>query len=240
MDIAAKLKGFLSKFSGNKTDIESDIKNTPVDILNIPEIFDLNLLIITDTHGSILKHLSDIESKIKNADILLFLGDVYYADLDNFFNYIKDIDNKPIFGIIGNHDDLCIPNNFPEVHWIDGKTEKITVKGKDIIIGGLSGSIKYKNSDYCLRTHKESVDILDNMGYCDILITHDKPMFDKPEEAIYDTLSTNAHSGLYGIGKYIIDKYPKMVIHGHIHDRYIQKINDTTIKCCYLIEEIHI
>ena len=76
----------------------------------------------------------------------------------------------------------------------------------------------------------------------DILITHDKPYFEKPSEEEYEGLCTDAHMGLYGIGKYIMENRPKYIIHGHLHKRDIKQIiysdsdKRSVLRCCYKTE----
>ena len=216
----------------------------------LPSLYGINIIVIADTHGSFGKRYDElllINDHLKDTDLIVFLGDVFINDYEvfyqNFGSYIKD-HNIPVLSVVGNHDDqiMQMQKYIPWTTWLHGKTTVITIPktGKQLVVGGLSGSIRYKHSDAPLLSHRESVEILDKMPYCDILLTHDKPMFEVPDEEDYDDLCSDAHSGLYGIGKYIDEKCPLLVLHGHIHERYIEKHRDTYIKCCYRCESLQI
>lgn len=96
----------------------NNIKHVSYDIvLNEKEdISDLNIIMISDLHiGSVNseKRLKNIVSEInsKNADLVLFVGDIfdndYYAirDVDNVINLFKNINSTyGVYASLGNHD----------------------------------------------------------------------------------------------------------------------------------------
>lgn len=211
----------------------------------------VNLLIITDAHGTLRTKCPNLFSNLAvSPDIILLLGDNYYEDLEYIISSYKaneELRNVKILGIVGNHEDRSLLDKFPDVIQMDHTVKSIVVRDRAVTIGGLSGSVKYKNNNtYCLRTHKESVELLRDVGKCDILMTHDKPCFELPEDDEYDELCTNAHSGLYGIGKYILENGPRYVVHGHLHERYIKRFRNTEtgtetfIRCCYVMEQFSV
>lgn len=198
----------------------------------------LKVVTVADTHGCI--DGEELRKIFPDTDVIILLGDIFTNEMDVILNVRNEINPYlPILGILGNHNPKDFFNSYPDIKDMDGKFEYITVNSEQYSVCGLSGSIKYKNSDYyCLKTHQESIDILDSLPSCDILLTHDKPMFDKPRNTDYP----DAHDGLYGIGQYILNKKPKVVLHGHIHDKYIKELEETktVIRCCYKIERFDI
>lgn len=237
------LREFIAKLKGKKTGNDlSSLRNIPTPVTDHPVFKDLDVLVLADTHGT----LSDekLRRSLKTPpDMILILGDIYYQNLELFFSVLNSLKmtDIPILGILGNHDDKDLFSYFPRIKDMDGKREVLSVKGKELSVAGLSGSIRYKYSDhYVLRTHKESVEILDPLESCDLLMTHDKPCFIKPDDFEYDELCKDAHSGLYGIGKYITKKKPQLVLHGHTHNPMISKYEDSYIRCCYGVERFRI
>lgn len=71
------------------------------------------------------------------------------------------------------------------------------------------------------------------MPYVDILLSHDKPFtFDYHDPA---------HDGLKGITKFLYDKKIPLVIHGHIHKSYKDRLkNGTMVKGVYRVELVTI
>lgn len=208
----------------------------------------LDVLVITDTHGKLMRKQAEegigMATHDTFPDIIFFLGDVMDDDfgmLEELFSYQTKA-GTPVFGISGNHDNKELISQHKFVTPLDGRVQTVTIRGRQYTIGGLSGSIRYKDEPkYVLRSHKESSDILRLMPACDILITHDKACYEKPEDYEAD-MSLNAHSGLYGIGEYILQKKPSLHLHGHLHDQYIKRLNNTgtVVRCCYYIERFDV
>ena len=227
------LRQILVRLRRDKIPVLYDIQEMPKNGNRI-----LRITTVADTHGFIDEN--ELRNAIVDTDILILLGDIFTNEMNMIIRIRNEVNqNLPVFGILGNHNSKDFLDSYPDVINMDGKTEYITINGEEYSICGLAGSIRYKNSDYyCLRTHQESIDMLEDIPPCDIMITHDKPMFDKPEDMDYP----DAHDGLYGIGQYILEKKPKIVIHGHLHDPYIKELENTgtIIRCCYKIEKFNI
>lgn len=71
----------------------------------------INLLIITDTHG-LLVHSTSLIDKIRNArsyDLCCVLGDVTYSDYEIILQYIP---KEKLVGILGNHDEFEILKHY--------------------------------------------------------------------------------------------------------------------------------
>ena len=183
---------------------------------------DITLLIIADTHGSLALN-KDLQKKVKDAkyDLCCVLGDIH--DYDYKF-ILETIPKEKIVALLGNHDRYTLLKEYG-IEDLNGRV----IEFNNIKIGGIQGSFKYKDADFPSFTHKESIDFMNNMESCDILLSHDKPfVFD------YKDL---VHDGLKGITKYLYDNQVPINIHGHIHDSYESKLkNNTLVKGVYLVE----
>lgn len=177
----------------------------------------IKILAIADLHdwsANELELIRDLE-----YDCCCLLGDIPDAALE----IIKRIVQKPLFGVLGNHDELntlsrCgIPN-------LDGKS--VTVNS--VTIAGFGGSHRYKSGDYPMLTQKESIAASKLCPKADILISHD---------TAYHAMKRrdSAHCGLKGISKYIAKNKPGLNICGHYHisdsERRLYKWCD--IQCIY-------
>lgn len=188
----------------------------------------INLLIITDTHG-LLVHSSSLIDKIRNArnyDLCCVLGDVTYSDYEVILQYVP---KEKIVGILGNHDEFEILRHYG-INDLNGKI--VTING--IRIGGIQGCYKYKNANFPSFTHEESVQFLNQMEPVDILLSHTGPL---TAESSNDVV----HSGLQGITEYLYKNKIPYNIHGHDHSTYNFKLkNGTQVLGTYLIEQITI
>lgn len=185
----------------------------------------MTIMTIADCHGKLKKN--DIKPKL-NHDIkaVFLLGDNTPDDIRLALSMLPD--NIPIYGVTGNHDYKAIYEPFSRITELNGRNTELN----GIIIGGISGSLRYKYDDYySLISNEESIRILKDLPYCDILIAHDKPCFETIKDDLYD-----AHAGLKGIGEYILKKKPKYVLHGHLHVPSVTKKKHTKIRCCYGVE----
>lgn len=237
-------------FSSDGTDKEEDVLNENVHTTNRKEIAEnelyniksfishkriiINVLTIADCHGS-LREYELVSKTLVRPDIVFLLGDNDFGDLDcivRFFNEKYPDAKIPLLGLSGNHND---PNLLKDE--FSGKIidlHKNIFIFNDIRIGGFSGSIRYKpDTRFTMFTNEESEKMLSELVNCDILLTHDKPCFEEPKEI-------NSHSGLTGIGTYIKERKPSIVLHGHLHDRYIENYKETQIRCCYRVENFQI
>lgn len=215
-----------------KIDVESLMVDVP-DCVRPDFRIHLKVMTIADSHGKLMQ--KDVKEVLDNnayPDVVFFLGDNFPSDIEAALEVIpKSV--KWIFGVTGNHDakDALAPYSkrildVSEASYATGNM----VSSDDYCVGGLSGSIRYKDDDYySMLTNEESERIMDSKPWCDILITHDKPCFNVPKVL-------DSHSGLTGIGDYILKKKPQLVLHGHLHERYIKQLGNTIIRCCYGVE----
>lgn len=167
------------------------------------EINKIKLLIITDTHNCLYYDKESME-KIRNAeyDICLILGDVTNSDI---YEILKVVPYEKIYGLLGNHDGL---DRFDEsgIRNLNGKV--VNIKG--VSIAGIQGSFRYKQGDYGMYTHEESIQIAENMPGADILVSHDRPFIKDNHD--------NVHDGLKGITYYLYKNHVPLEIHGHLHE----------------------
>jgi Icc-related predicted phosphoesterase len=99
---------------------------------------------------------------------------------------------------------------------------KIEING--VKITGFQGSFKYADKDKPLFSHEESVEILNNLEYADIFVTHDKPFLNDNNDP--------PHDGLKGITNYIYKNKIPFHVHGHLHNNDIKELKNKTISCC--------
>lgn len=187
--------------------------------------YNLKLLFIADTHNC-LKNNSEVLNYIKKQndyDCCILLGDHSASDLEEILNIISL--NK-ICGVLGNHDSWKKYDDYG-ITDINGKI--INVNG--VRIAGMSGGFKYKSSnEYVLYTHKESIEIANNMENADILVTHDKPFISDNHNP--------AHDGLKGITEYIYKNHIAIHIHGHLHEEKEEILKNGTKSICLYMAKL--
>ena len=191
-----------------------------------------NIVTIADCHGT-LKERELIDAAEVVPDIVVLLGDNTPSDLDLIVEFFTKAGFCPsMVGVTGNHDEEALLRNYysdkiADLHMKEKSLNSITFCGFD-------GSIRYKpDKRYAMYSNEESEEMLSSLSSCDILIAHDKPCFKKPK-------TLTSHSGLTGLGDYIKANNPKLMLHGHLHDRYIKKYKNTVIRCCYRVEHFAI
>lgn len=166
----------------------------------------ISILAIADTHNMSLGDdlLRFIDSRVDEADVVAFIGDISVGSLEKIMFIIDG--RKSGIGVLGNHDEWDLYDD-TDVHKIDSN---IYVNG-GFKITGMNGSIKYKNADFPCYTHNESIERANTMPSADIIISHDTPY-------IADRGGLTNHKGLMGVLKYIYDNRVPVNIHGHLHN----------------------
>lgn len=186
--------------------------------------FELDILVFTDTHG----HLGLRDDLIidKDYDLCLTLGDV---SVDDLYTIKEIIDDKPIYGVLGNHDYY---NNLEkrEVPNLNGKLLRVN----DIKIIGIEGCTKYKNEQPGYTDFEGNL-FVDKLPRADILISHDVP---------YGSLGlehSRVHCGSTYLNKYLIKNNCPICLSGHNHTNKIVKMsNGTVVVESYFCNIIHI
>ena len=184
----------------------------------------IKILAIADLHDWSVDELELIRDL--DFDCCCLLGDIP----DEALEIIKRLVHKPLFGVLGNHDE---PSTLSRcgIQNLDGKS--VTVNG--VTIAGFGGSHRYKNGDYPMLTQKESIAAAKLCPKADILISHD---------TAYHAMKRldNAHCGLKGISKYIARNKPgrntmlqsvRLNICGHYHENTHRKYKHCDILCVY-------
>lgn len=162
------------------------------------------ILVISDLHGLLKKNFT-----VSDIDDYFILGDVSSSDLRILDTCIP---LEKAYYLHGNHDNY---NQYTKGTNLHNKYYFHKVR-----FAGFEGSIKYKDSSSPLYTHEESIELLDNQTFVDILFTHDR--------AFLNDNSDYAHCGLLGISKYLCDKKVPIHIHGHTHKNEIEILPNGT------------
>jgi Icc-related predicted phosphoesterase len=169
--------------------------------------FPSNVFVIADYQNY---HFSE---KIKyNIDFVLSCGDVEFQILEEIYERFK----KPIFAVKGNHDQAkSFPKFVTDVHFN-------VAQHRNWFIGGWQGVPSYKSTGHYEWDDMGATKQLSNFPYVDIFICH-APVYKLTDKEDY------AHTGSEAILKYIKDKQPKYVYHGHVHSEMGTMIGKTAV-----------
>lgn len=229
----------------------------------------MTFLIVTDCHGGLMtKHLVNHDGYAVNLtdekpDIVLFLGDNYYDDLEIVLKWLKNQNwDIPMCGVFGNHDS---PSFFDRLGIPNIHMNVVNVNG--IKIGGFGGAVRYKSGhDDIMFTQEDCINLLNDLPKCDIFITHSNPQYREFEEVditpppasfkevvkrkifgyepvtkrVERPFGTRTHDGLIGIGDYIDNKQPRLHFYGHIHDITTEQRGNTTLRSFYGVQTVSI
>lgn len=220
---------FISKITKQKTNYETK-NNTifPYDIFeDAPKCHnlqkDISLLIVADLHG-IFERVENRPPVFDNEyDACIILGDCTYDDILNVKRFWGD---RPIYGVLGNHDDKQL---FVETGVIN-LNEKVTeIAG--LKFAGIEGCLKYKPHQPGY-TEKSGAEMIETLGPADILISHSLPL---GADERY-TSKNNIHSGSKFVAKYVCDKGVPVVICGHNHTHFVKQLPNGTMvcECCHI------
>lgn len=190
---------------------EPDKKNS------LSKLEGLSLLVIADTHRRLSEEqLENLNSVRKNVDFVITLGDIPVESMAEI---------KPDYGVLGNHDYINGIEDVADLHMTVREVESLNIK-----LGGFQGSSRYKAGNFVMYSQEESVGLLNSLGYCDILITHDSCIKEYYKTHLSDI---DAHSGLLGIDNYLEDKKPLLHIHGHHHKNIVEEKYNVPSICVY-------
>jgi Icc-related predicted phosphoesterase len=148
----------------------------------------------------------------RNIDFVLACGDIPFHIFDEIFEQF----NKPIFAVKGNHDSsVPFPDCVEDVH------HRI-VQHRRWLIGGWQGVPHYKGTGPYEWDDMNAAYQLSKFPYVDIFICH-APVAKKTDKEDY------AHLGSEAILKYIEEKQPRYVYHGHVHSKMGAMIGRTAV-----------
>ncbi len=167
-----------------------------------------------DLHGH-LDRLDLIEDNVTalKPDVLVIAGDI--TDHREPAAYIRRLNNlpAPVLTVRGNMDAQeteRLLEQCPNVTSLHQK--KVTINGVSFV--GMSGTIPVPfSSRICLR-EKQMIESMEHLINADsVLVAHPPP---------YGTLDEglgNLHAGSKGLRRLLLEKQPKMLICGHIHEK---------------------
>lgn len=227
-------KKLFDAFTNNKNEnFDNDEETVPVDAVPSSPMPQYNLgikaMVVTDSHGKLMyRDVDNVLDEYGVPDVVFLLGDNRAMDLE----VLRDngrLKNVQFYGIIGNHE---APNTLADYEVPNLHLNTVSING--CIVGGFSGSLRYKeDSTHVLWTQEECSELLSTMESCDILLTHTKPEFELPEVV-------TSHTGFIGLGDYIKRCKPKYNLHGHLHDLYDTHYDSTIIKCLYGVSMVNL
>ena len=192
------------------------------------------ILTIADGHGTLTPKKLKRLLRGRVIDAVFFLGDNYPKDIEAVLTVVPP--QVPKLGVVGNHDmeDYLSRYGVTDLH---GRTMSLF----GYTIGGFEGAAKYRISKKrIMYTNKQSEKILGKMPCCDILLTHDRPRFQRWLLGNADHEICGVHSGLTGIGNYIRAHHPKYLFFGHYHVRFICFMFGTLMRCCFRAQIVYI
>lgn len=174
----------------------------------------MNIYAVADIHGR-----QDRLDLIKNhvtllkPDVLVIAGDITgHHEILSLIGQLNDLP-IPVLAVRGNMDSQEVEKlleQYPNISSLHKK--KVTINGVSFV--GLGGTIPVPFcSRICLREKRliEETDYL--IGRDSVLVSHPPP---------YGTLDKgfgNLHAGSRGLRRLILEKQPRMLICGHIHER---------------------
>jgi len=152
--------------------------------------------------------------------MVLGCGDLPYTYLE----YIVTLLNVPVFYVPGNHDPAYNPDN--PASYAAGCTnlDAHTAECQDVLLAGLGGSIRYRpeavNQYSQTEAYARAVRLVPGLlrnrrrygRAVDILVTHSPPF------GVHDD-DSSAHRGLKALNWLLEWAKPRMLLHGHLHDR---------------------
>ncbi len=175
----------------------------------------MRMMVIADLHSWSEQELERICNYEYHCCILL--GDIPNQALE----LIRCVSRKPIFGVLGNHDELNQLERCGIIN-LHGKTIKLN----GITIAGFGGSHRYKDGSYAMLTQRESIAAARSLPPADILISHDTAYYIMGRR-------DKAHCGLKGISRYIAHRKVKLNLCGHYHETVEKRYRGCEIQCIY-------
>jgi Icc-related predicted phosphoesterase len=152
----------------------------------------------------------------KKVDFVLSCGDVEFSILEEIHCRF----NKPIFAVKGNHD---TSKSFPA--FVQNVHLQI-VQHRHWLIGGFEGVPTYKGSGTYEWDDLAADGKISQFPYVDIFICH-APVLRLTDKDDY------AHEGSQAIRRYIEERQPKFVYHGHVHEKIGAMVGETAVVSVY-------
>jgi len=149
-------------------------------------------------------------------DFVLSCGDVE----DRILQDVVERYQKPVFAVKGNHDSSkAFPKGVLDVHF------KLA-QCRNWIIGGWQGVPAYKPAGHFQWDDLSAAEALARFPPVDLFISH-APLHGKTD------LSDPAHTGSDALLRYVENRRPKYVFHGHVHQAMGAVIGETAVVSVY-------
>jgi predicted phosphodiesterase len=147
------------------------------------------------------------------ADVLVSCGDVSDQVI---LEAAESYQCRTILAVKGNHDSNALfPQPITDMH-----LQVTEIHG--LRFGGLSGAWKYKPRGHFLFEQWEVEEYLFHFPIVDIFFAHNSP------RGIHDQ-EDEVHYGFDGLKTYVLERKPRVLIHGHQHTNEESKLGDTRV-----------
>lgn len=186
---------FFSKYTKN-----IQISNEEIYSAKIPDEFDgFKILFISDLHLDIEPNPIEkfLNMEIPNHDIVVLGGDYFdnpnNPNMDIMDLFLNKLD-KPIFAIMGNHDNLDVLNEMEKagVTFLLNESIEISKKESKILMSGIEETV-FRESNLQHKVLKES---LDKKDIFKVILSHSPDMLISANNHEYDLqLSGHTHGG---------------------------------------------
>jgi len=171
----------------------------------------LKILAVSDKVEETFLHSGHLIPALKGVDLILACGDLPASYMESMVTTL----NVPLYYVLGNHDQHIYKKRINGCICIDEKT----IVYKNMIIGGLSGSVNYRSGDLMyseVQMHAKIARLFPRLiynrikhkRYLDILITH------SPILGVHDE-PTRVHRGFQAFRLFDKQYKPQYHIHGH-------------------------
>ena len=194
----------------------------------------MKIAALSDLHG-ILPEASFFED---DAEILILCGDILPLGIDlkipesrnwfknDFIEWRKTLPFKKVIFIAGNHDFYCesYPEELQNLFSIHSDTTYLHHSSLEYISEENGKVYKIFGTPYCtvfgnwpfMRESEELIKLFSEIPYSlDILITHDAP-YGVSDQVGFGSYYMK-HVGGFELKEAILEKNPKLVLHGHLH-----------------------
>jgi Icc-related predicted phosphoesterase len=190
-----------------------------------------------------------LRKQFGDVDLVLGCGDLPFYYLE----YIVTVLDKPLYYVPGNHDRLQqylsdgrIIHRAEGCEALDKRTARTPVTnkavggGRDLLLAGLGGSMRYNNDSIHQYTENEMLgrvlqlaprlllNRLRDGRFLDILVTH------SPPRGIHDDTDL-AHTGFRALRTFMDVFRPRLLLHGHAHVYRPDVITSTQYKATQVI-----
>jgi uncharacterized protein len=161
----------------------------------------LTALVLADTGPDVpLEQLL----RTQPLDVVLCLGDLTRDQLAP----LREFDGAKL-GVHGNHDD---GDEFDDLGIEDLHLRTAAIDSR--VLGGFSGSHRYRGAGRFAWTQEESVLALRDFEPVDVMLAHSPPL------GVNDEPDDPAHVGLRGLREYVERTRPLALLHGHTYPTF--------------------